>query len=170
MPVRFLKNGTLHITIVPPWYTDNLIALKQTLHTMEKPKKVTLTFSEIDFGPKRRNPRLIWITGLKSKLLQEAQKKFERVLGVTPEKRPLLPHITIARLLLRQTQDSARPSTGRYPARQARPGKKQSTFQKSKIHWKCTIKTFCLMESRLKRTGAVYRVLHTYLFSTHTRG
>ena len=141
MPVRFMKNSTLHITVVPPWYTDNLRALKQTLHAMEKPKKVTLTFSEIAFGPTQKNPRLIWITGLKSRHLQETQSKFEHVFGVTPEKRLLIPHITIVRF---------------------NHVKNPNFFQKSKIYWKCTIKTFCLMESHLMRSGAQYRTIQTY--------
>ncbi|MCJ7826007.1 RNA 2',3'-cyclic phosphodiesterase [Patescibacteria group bacterium] len=141
MPVRFIKKGNLHITIVPPWYTDNLRALKQTLHAMEKPKNLTLTFSEIAFGPTQKNPRLIWVTGLKNLRLQKAKQTFEHSLGVTPEKRLLIPHITIARF---------------------NHLKNPSAFQKSKIHWKCTMKTFCLMESHLLRTGAQYRTIQTY--------
>jgi 2'-5' RNA ligase len=163
MPVRFLKNGTLHITIVPPWYTDNIMAIRKLLGSMEKPKTVSLTFTKIAFGPTEKNPRLIWATGLKSRRLQEAQRKFEYVLSLTPEKRPLLPHITIARLAsTKRLRESRRAHFNHL--------KNPSSFQKSKIHWKCTIKTFCLMESHLMRTGAEYHILHTYLFSTHTRG
>jgi len=144
MPVRFLKNNTLHITIVPPWYTDNLVRVRQTLGAMEKPKNLTLTFSEIAFGPTQKNPRLIWVTGLKNLRLQKAKQILEHALGVSPEKRLLIPHITIARLLLQTNPFS---------------------FQKSKIHWKCTIKIFCLMESRLMRTGAQYRIIQTYRLS-----
>jgi 2'-5' RNA ligase len=141
MPVRFMKNGNLHITVVPPWYTDDLKAVRQTLRAMEKPKKVTLTFSEMSVGPTQKNPRLIWIAGLKNLRLQKAKQTLERALGVTPEKRLLIPHITIARL---------------------NHLKNPNAFQKSKIHWKATIKTFCLMESRLMRSGAQYRIIQTY--------
>jgi 2'-5' RNA ligase len=77
--VRWLDGKNLHITLVPPWYEEDLEKAKEQLKkTVVSFHPCTLLFHHVTFGPDHRRPRLVWAVG-------------KPVSGMK------LPHLTLAR-------------------------------------------------------------------------
>lgn len=95
LPVRFIERRNLHLTLVPPWYENNIKKLVKNLQKFSFPARFEVSFNEISIGPLSR-PRLIWATGPKHQGLAKMQNEIAKFLKV-PKQRYSSPHITIAR-------------------------------------------------------------------------
>lgn len=97
LPVRWIAEKNLHLTIIPPFYDDEKKIIDLIKNFSLTSKHFFLKFNKIVSGPTRKTPRLIWLEGDKNSFLEILKKELEDNLPIKPEKRELLPHITIAR-------------------------------------------------------------------------
>lgn len=144
LPVRWLAGKNLHITLIPPWYTDNVETVIKKLKKVSCPP-FDIEFSNVSYGPDPKRPRLIWAEGTASENIVCLKDKLEKMF---PEYKNTykewLMHMTIARF---------------------DPGTFSSFSVKKldeKVSWQDKIKSFVLMESHLSREGADYEVLEKF--------
>lgn len=140
LPVRWVSIQNLHVTLMPPWYCDNVEEVCVKLQKLLAGAGVfTLCFNEISVGPTSREPRLIWASGGVNEALRELQEKLSCLAGPLPDKsgRAFLLHVTLARTRKGQIVSMA----------------------PQEIDWKVTPGSVCLYESTLRPSGAEYREL-----------
>lgn len=96
--VRPVAKEDIHLTLVPPW-NETVIsnAIEKLRRVANKSCAFRLRFGHVGYGPDPKRPRLLWVECdagnelivLHSALLMEFGQR---------EERPLLPHVTIARI------------------------------------------------------------------------
>jgi 2'-5' RNA ligase len=142
LPVRWLQGKNLHITLMPPWeeeYPDDVIAKLEKMPREIGP--ISLEFNGTAYGPDAIHPRLIWATGEAPKELNQLKHQVEEAIHRHPDRKRFLQHLTLARF---------RPDTFKnFPEHHL----------EKRIHWKTTISSIVVMESKLLPTGADYTVL-----------
>jgi 2'-5' RNA ligase len=97
---RFVKPKNLHITLIPPWYEDDLekkILLIRKAILAQSKKPFFIDFFKIRPGPSKRNASLIWLEGKKNKYAEKLVKSITSYLCLSESKRNFIPHITLAR-------------------------------------------------------------------------
>ncbi len=141
LPVRWLDNPNLHITLVPPQDLDDqqLAELAESLENLEPQNPFEINFHGISVGPNVKSPRLIWATGAVSSELSLLKSSIEQAIGFRPDKR-FSPHVTLARL---------RKDSGEINVHE-------------QIHWTMVVDHFVLLESKLYSTGAEYNIIETF--------
>jgi len=149
LPLRLTKKDSLHLTLIFLGYlTDEQVW--QVCQSVKKVASITpifeIVFDQVCLGPKEKNPRLIWLKGRENPILSHLKQSLEKELslrvGFSPENRPFLPHITLARLKQREWR--------------------QLKFQpkiKKEVIIKLPVNSIAVMESHLLRDGAEYSVL-----------
>lgn len=141
-PVRWTPEKNLHITLIPPFYEDNVRAINKKLrNTQNYPSEIIVEFNRIAFGPDPKRPRLIWAVGEKPPELEDLKKYLEKILEIPAEKRTFSLHLTLGRF---KPEDFHHFSIKKL---------------KEKISWKEKIKSIVLFESKLSRKGAEYEIL-----------
>jgi 2'-5' RNA ligase len=138
LPVRWISAENLHVTLVPPWYEEDIEAVKKSLQRLQKHRRFTVHFSTISFGPPKR-PRLVWLTGESTDILK-LQEHVESTLGAHHE-RQFRMHITIARFRAEDFRS--------FPTKRIN----------DQMDWMEEIVSVVLMESKLSLSGAEYEVL-----------
>ncbi len=153
LPVRWIEDANLHLTLIPPWYVQSN-EVEKIIKTLEPLKKglppISLHFNEISFGPDRKKPRLIWATGQSGSEISVLKKNLNMTLGTKEESRTFIPHLTIARFRTESFQT--------FPVKHL----------DEKILWKEKAENFTLFESVLRRSGAQYKILHEFKFRSST--
>ncbi len=146
LPVRWLALKNLHLTLIPPWYEEDLNKIYLTLDTLPRISfPVKITFSQVCFGPNAHQPRLIWAIGETPGTLTSLQKKLWSLLPhLSSEKRPLRMHLTLARFRPEQFDN--------FPIKN----------WQEKIDWQTNVTSVVLMQSHLSKTGADYEILKEY--------
>ena len=147
LPLRWISNENLHITLIPPWYEDGKkvrVKVKEIGREVRGFRGFSLMFDKVGFGPTLRNPRLIWAEGEVPEELIVLKSKLENILQKKPEKREYKLHLTLASIKKRDY--------------------KMSSNQKinDKVFWKQTVSSFCLFESILSAKGAEYKVIKEF--------
>src|SRR5438067_503805 len=84
-PVRWIEGKNLHVTLVPPWYEEDIGSIIEKLKSIQT-SRFEIQFEKIFFGPPRE-PRMIWVSGKVIQELLNLQKNLYSVLRKTPEKR-----------------------------------------------------------------------------------
>ena len=98
LPVRWLSGKNLHLTIVPPWYEDDIEGSRDKLRDLAgKFRQMDLNFTQVEFGPTMRQPRLIWVRGEVNKELIALKEAVDRAFKKNSPKRQFIPHFTLAR-------------------------------------------------------------------------
>ncbi len=143
--VRWIEKENLHITLVPPWYEEDLekvIAGIDQIRALINPFEIL--FNEVCYGPDYKRPRLIWAKGETSETITKLKKSIEESISIKPENRDFKVHLTLARF-------------------------KGSDFRsfvikriEDRVFWKIKVDTFCLFESLLSPFGAKYIVLKRF--------
>lgn len=141
LPVRWLSGKNLHITLVPPWYEEDVEKVKSVLRRVHGTAHFEIVFTRVSFGPDPRRPRLIWAEGEVPPELAELKKNVEIALHIAPEKRPFRLHLTLARF---REEDFPRFAVKKLDER---------------VGWRDAVRSFVLMESHLSQAGADYEVL-----------
>lgn len=145
LPVRWLLGKNLHITLVPPWYEEDVEGVIQKLSSIKMEDKLcSFDFSRVVYGPTPREPRLIWAEGVAPSQLLTLKQRIEKVLDVEPERRSFKLHLTLARF---------RPETfPSFPMKELNEN----------VVWHQSFNSFVLMESHLSRAGADYEILKSF--------
>jgi 2'-5' RNA ligase len=144
LPVRFIQNKNLHITLLPPWYTEDVKKIEEKLFYFEKIGNFYIKFYKISLGPSFYNPRLIWVEGKTPEKIILLKKNLEKLLNFKAEERKFKTHITIARF-----------------------SKKDLNFYNIKkieenINWLENVKSFAIFESLLSKNGAEYKIIKEF--------
>jgi len=98
LPLRWLDDRDLHVTLVPPWNEDRIEDLLDRFKSfaptaMQKP----IRFDRIHYGPMRDRPRLVWAIAKTAGDLIRLKHQIERALDLRRDPRPLKAHLTLAR-------------------------------------------------------------------------
>ncbi|MDP2630697.1 MAG: RNA 2',3'-cyclic phosphodiesterase [Candidatus Uhrbacteria bacterium] len=144
-PARWLLGKNLHITLVPPWYEEDIDGVIKKLSSIEMAHdRFVFDFFRVAYGPSVREPRLIWAEGETPSQLLALKENIERALNIEPEHRPFKLHLTLARF---------RPETF-----SLFPTKKLDEH----VAWHQICDSFVLMESHLSRAGADYEIIKSF--------
>lgn len=146
LKVRWLNVKNLHITLVPPWYEDNVESIVGKLKNVGGVGPVDAIFSRVCYGPDPKKARLIWAEGAVPERLQMLKDRIEQALGRKDERHPWRLHLTLARF---REEDFANLAVKNLDER---------------VEWKERFDSFVLMASRLERAGAEYEVLERFPF------
>jgi len=102
--VRMSRRDNLHLTLrfFGEWPRDRLEELTAALAAIERPAgKIDLPLSGLRFLPSGRNPRVLIALAEADPRLLTLQRDIEacaQALGMAPETRAYIPHVTLARL------------------------------------------------------------------------
>lgn len=137
--VEWTTSKNLHLTLIPPWYVENIDEICDLL------TQIGGNFSEFKINISRieTSPKVIWALVENSTELLELKEILERILTKKPEKRPFNPHITIAKL------------------------RQKRIYVNEKIRWNQKVDSVVIMQSHLSRKGADYEIIHQQ-FLEHT--
>ena len=138
---RWISNDNLHITLVPPWYEENITAVSKKIDSLVNISPFDVTFKKVTFGPTQVRPRLIWTEGQAPLQLHKLKNKLEKVLDIAPEKRDFKLHLTLARFREKDFKSF-----------------NVKTIEDT-VSWKMKINSFQLFESILRPSGAEYKIL-----------
>ena len=141
LPVRWLKDKDLHLTLVPPWYAEDPAPVIAELERLRGRGKISAEFRRVGYGPNVREPRLIWAEGPVPAGLPELQAEALRLAGQPAERRPLRLHITLARF---------RPENF--------PGLPVKRLE-DEVRWPEEFAAVALVEAHLSPSGADYEIL-----------
>lgn len=151
---RWVNPENLHVTLkfIGEVAEESVPSVSDELGTIRAAEPLTLAFRGVGFFPNARRPGVAWIGIEAPPTLAFLASEINRLLtplGIPPEKKPLVPHLTIARFKENRL----------LPALQAEieKWKDQSLgqFPTAEIH---------LIESRLKSSGAEYTTLRSFHF------
>lgn len=142
LPVRWLLGKNLHLTLIPPWYEENINLIKKALIATDfKVQPFEVTFHQVSFGPQSKNPRLIWAEEKTHPLLVTLRDRLSKTLPRPIEKRPLLSHLTLARFRPKDFVNF--------------PIKKLD----EPVEWDQKVASIALFEAHLLSSGADYQTL-----------
>jgi len=97
-PVRLIRPDDMHLTLVPPWNSDDRASAENTLReALRGKKKFSLLFEYVEYGPTMHRPRLVWVAGAPSEELTDLKKVLNDVFGFKDDHLSFIPHVTIAR-------------------------------------------------------------------------
>lgn len=142
--VRWTKKDSLHITLyfiswIKKEKIKNIISDLKAI--AENSESFDIYLTEITAGPDEKRPRMIWANGPTTdeliKLQKDVAEKIEKIVNRT-ETLPFKNHITLAR------------KHGRIK------------LFKEELDLKFSVKSFELMESKLLKDGAEYRVIESF--------
>jgi len=150
LPVNWVENKNLHITLIPPFYEDE-VGIENVKEKLVKFKnsvgEIDLSFNRVDFGPNLENPRLIWTTGETPQKIIGLKENLEKVLNEILRRaqndnhRQFLLHITMASF---RSDNFIGLSIKKLD---------------EKVLWEGTVESLVLMESKLSEKGADYEIL-----------
>ena len=149
---KWTRSENLHVTLkfLGETPADKLHAVKESLSGVPADLPFSLKFNSLGFFPNVRRPRVLWV-GLDAppalaKLAHAIDESLAKI-GIPPEEREFSPHLTLART--KEGRISAK--LGEAIARHAKS-----------MFGEMTAKSFHLIESKLKSTGAEYTTLESF--------
>jgi len=153
LPVRWTKEASLHLTLVFIGYVSD----EQMLEVCRVSRKVAIevepffvNFKKIILGPPGKAPRMIWVQSETSQTLTDLKNRLEDALlesdsGLTrKETRPMLPHLTLARLKAEKWHQIEPPP-----------------YINEEFQTQIPVNSIEVMESDLKHDGAEYMILES---------
>lgn len=154
LPVRWVKKGNLHLTLAFLGYLSDEEVV-EVCHTVKEialrhsPFSINLT--KISYGAKQKDiPRLIWLEGEKSSQLaslkEDLDKSLEESIGISPERREFLTHITLARIR-------------KWDWQKIEPEERPDISENFSLSFE--VESIEAMESQLKRSGVEYIILES---------
>lgn len=98
IPARWARREDLHITILPPWLTDDIEKEKERLQFLKNRFiHFPLFFHTIETTP-RNSPRIIWLRGDMIASLVLVKREAELVFQRQNDVRRFIPHVTLGRV------------------------------------------------------------------------
>jgi len=143
LPVRWLSEKSLHITVLPPFETDDagVSEAAQKMRSFCRYSRFEITFNRVTLGPTASSPRLVWATGEAPGTFKKIVKKAAEAFGKRLKSQDALLHITLARF---------------------RPESFPDFLEKNlneKVGWRAAAESIALVESHLNPAGAEYDVI-----------
>ena len=153
--LRWVNPQNLHITLkfigdVP---ADRVPVVCETLASAETGQRLSLEFNGLGCFPDARRPSVVWVGITSSPQLSSLASHIDQALatiGVPPEEKPFIPHLTIARIKERRGSPA-------FAASFDRKGRRSFGVMSAG--------EFQLMESKLKSGGAEYTTLRSFPFA-----
>lgn len=153
LPAKWVSPENLHITLVfigevTEQAIPEIKTKIQNIISLHKPFSVSL--DKISYSPYKKEkevPRMVWVSGEANKEFPNLKKGLEKALGVKPENRGDVIHITLARIKEWQWQriePDERPEIEEF------------------VELKIPVDSIELMESVLKKSGPEYSILESY--------
>lgn len=97
-PARLVPPADLHLTLVPPWNeTEIAVAIDKLRRAVRDLGPLPLALERVCYGPNPRQPRMLWVECAADPELARAKQLLLDAFGQS-ERRPFLPHITLARI------------------------------------------------------------------------
>jgi 2'-5' RNA ligase len=155
LPCRWTKKDNLHITPIFIGYVSDeelMEICKIVKEVASRNSSFSVNLTKICYGPPKKPPRMVWVTGEKSPefvfLKEDLEKSLLNLEGAhfSPEKRVFSPHITLGRIRtweFRQIEPEERPEVN------------------EDISFSFEVNSIEVMESQLKRGGAEYTILES---------
>jgi RNA 2',3'-cyclic 3'-phosphodiesterase len=154
MHPRWVRPDNLHVTLkfIGEMVLEKLDAIRSALSAVRSNAPAALDFRGLGFFPGEKRPRVFW-AGMDAapnlkQLALDVDLALEKV-GVSRDTRPFSPHLTLARFNDERLSDRLR------RAIQERSGREFGKLQTAEFH---------LIESKLKRSGAEYARVATFMF------
>lgn len=102
-PVRWVHPRNMHVTLkyIGEWDEDRLEDVIDVLSEVKIRTPVVVPLAGLGFFPYARNPRVFWVTAENAPALRQLASSVDTSLsslGIAPEVRPYLPHLTLGRL------------------------------------------------------------------------
>jgi RNA 2',3'-cyclic 3'-phosphodiesterase len=102
LPIKWMKEENLHLTVSFVGYVDESVIpdicqkINEAVNDFES---FEIAFNNIELGPDRENPKMVWLSGESSKELGKLNETIEHALGMRPEEhKEYRPHITLGRI------------------------------------------------------------------------
>jgi RNA 2',3'-cyclic 3'-phosphodiesterase len=151
---RWVPPESMHMTLKFIGYAapEKLEAILSALAPIRSPRPVELHFRGIGFFPDEKRPRVIWCGMEASANLASLAADVERALeplGIAPESRDFVPHLTLARFNAPEKSPELVRIANELQSREL------GSASENEFH---------LFESVLHRSGAEYRKLASYPF------
>jgi 2'-5' RNA ligase len=165
---RLVQPEGMHVTLkfighaVPAGDAEKLDAVRAALATVRSDRPAEMHFRGVGFFPNVSRPRVIWCGVHASENLARMAADIERALeplGVPPEDRSFVPHLTLARFKISR---SAKPGRSNPPNGEAL--RTAAAEMAEKNFGTASETNFHLFESITKPTGSEYGKLETYSF------
>jgi RNA 2',3'-cyclic 3'-phosphodiesterase len=161
---RWMRTENMHVTVkfighVPDGDAQGVDGIRAALAGIHSDQTVEMRFRGTGFFPNERRPRVFWCGIEASPNLAQLAGEMDRALepqGVPIEKRPYVPHLTLARL------DAADESV--HSAAEMKRLVQEAEKLKNFDFGAARETEFHLFESILKRSGAEYKKLESYRF------
>jgi len=153
--VRWTRVEGMHVTLKFIGYVEQeqCDRFVSALAAIQSPARVDLRFRGIGFFPSERRPRVFWCGIEASPNLRELAADIERALlplGIPAEKREFVPHLTL----------------GRFDSPEGLGKLVEKSHEIRSLDFGATRQgQFHLFESILKRSGAEYKKLHSFMFA-----
>ncbi len=153
LPVRWIPKKNFHITLTFLGdVKDKAVpqVIERTKEVAQKHTPFFVTLNKMKYGPTDKKPRMVWITGKKSKPIADLKIDLEKKLLLSRRrgrsyKEGYSPHLTLGRL---------RKEFGKFKPKE-RPEIKTELFIKFEVT------TIDVIQSELRKSGAKYTILQT---------
>lgn len=153
-PVRWVHPRNMHVTLkyIGEWSEDRLDLVIDALSRVRITSKVKVPLAGLGFFPYEHSPRVFWVIAENTPPLRQLASSVDSRLarlGIAPEVRPFVPHLTLGRL--RGHCDL----TEMNEAIEELPSREFGTIEPE---------TFALYGSMLTEDGPVYRKIEEFPF------
>ena len=142
LPVKWISNKNLHITIIPPWVEENVDEAINKLVSLEgKTGLIRVVFDTVSFGPNRFSPRLVWATGEVPQKIYNLKNLILETFSKTNNKNDSFTHLTLGRFTPEDLE--------RFPTKRLH----------EEVFWSFTADSLVLLETKIGDGGPDYEVL-----------
>jgi 2'-5' RNA ligase len=152
---RWVRSENLHVTLkfIGEAPETKLAGIRRALAGVRSEQPVTLDFRGLGFFPNEKHPRVFWAGIAASPNLKTLAADVDGAtgtLGISRERRPFSPHLTLARFEPPRLPEKLRAAILENAAREF------GSLRASKFH---------LIESKLKPSGAEYTTVESFSFT-----
>ena len=137
LPLRWVKEQNLHITLLAPWNEADEAMVKASLNQIqEKISKFKISFKNIHLT---NNKKFIWLTGDAPKEILDLKNALHELLEIPKEDRPFKMHVTVGK---------------------TNPKENLEKNLDEKFNFEEKINEIVLMQSHINGEGSDYEILH----------
>ncbi|MDD3046117.1 MAG: RNA 2',3'-cyclic phosphodiesterase [Candidatus Pacebacteria bacterium] len=148
-PIKWTRKENLHITVffIGYVYDDDLISiLDQVENVVRDFKPFRMKFNEVDFMPREKHRKMVWVFGEKNETLENLRQKIKKViLSTEKETESFLPHITLGRIVqwqFKKIEEEEIPN-----------------INDNLVDFETNVESIEIMESEIKKGGTEYIIL-----------